>query len=183
MQGCAGRQPPELRRRETRQLAELTSEVRLIAVALDPQVTPTTLRTLEERVADQMAPQKLGGTVLGALGLIAVLLTMLGTYVLADSMTTMRMREMGIRAALGATRWQLGSIVLGETVRLIGVGIVAGLVLAWLGARTIRAFLFQVQPLDPVTLGSVAGTVLLLAVVVSPFARRSAPHALTWLPY
>ena len=88
-------------------------------------------------------------------------------YVLADSMATMRMREMGIRAALGATRRQLGSMVLGETARLIGIGIVAGLGLAWLAANTVRSFLFQVQPLDPLTLGSVAAGILLLALLVS----------------
>jgi hypothetical protein len=91
--------------------------------SLDPQVAPTALRTLEERVADQMAPQQLGGTVLAALGSIAALLTLVGTYVLADSMATARMREMGIRAALGAQRRQLAAIVLGETSRLVGVGI------------------------------------------------------------
>ena len=92
---------------------------------------------------------------------------LLGTYVLADSMATMRMREMGIRAALGATRRQLGSIVLAETGRLIGFGLLAGLLLAWLGAGTIRAFLFQVEPLDPLTLVAVAGLILLLTLSVS----------------
>jgi hypothetical protein len=54
-----------------------------------------------------MGAQRFGATVLGALGVIAVLLTVLGTYVLAESMAVLRMREMGIRAALGATRRQL----------------------------------------------------------------------------
>ena len=134
---------------------------------LDPQVTSTTLRSLEERIAEQMAPQQLGATVLGALGVIAVLLTLLGTYVLADSMASARMREMGIRAALGATRRQLGSIVLGSTLKLTGLGIAAGLGLAWLGTSTIRSFLFQVEPFDPATIGSVAGLILVLALAVS----------------
>jgi predicted permease len=134
---------------------------------LDRQVTPVMLRTLQQRIGDQMAPQQLGATVLGALGTIAMLLTLLGTYVLADSMATMRMREMGIRAALGATRRQLGTIVLSETVRLAGVGIVAGLAVSWAAASTIRSFLFQVQPLDPWTLGTVSALILLLALAVS----------------
>jgi predicted permease len=135
--------------------------------ALDPEVAPTAMRTLEERVFAQMAPQQFGATVLGALGTIAVLLTLLGAYVIADSMATMRRREMGIRAALGATRRQLGSIVLAETARLVGAGVIAGLALAWLGASTIRSFLFQVQPLDPVTLGGVSLLILTLALAVS----------------
>ena len=64
-------------------------------------------------------------------------------------MATTRQREMGIRAALGATRLQFGSIVLVETGRLAGAGVTAGLFFAWLGANTIRSFLYQVEPLDP----------------------------------
>ena len=134
---------------------------------LDPQVTSTTLRSMEERIAEQMAPQQLGATVLGALGAIAVLLTLLGTYVLAESMASARMKEMGIRAALGATRRQLGSIVLADTAKLAGIGIVAGLGLAWLGTSTIRSFLFQVEPFDPATLGGVSALILILALAVS----------------
>ena len=134
---------------------------------LDRQVMPTPPRSLEERIAEQMAPQQLGATVLGALGAIAVLLTLLGTYVLAESMASARMREMGIRAALGATRRQLGSIVLTDTAKLAGIGILAGLGLAWLGTSTIRSFLFQVEPFDPTTLGSVSALILVLALAVS----------------
>jgi ABC-type antimicrobial peptide transport system permease subunit len=125
------------------------------------------MRTLEERVLAQMAPQQFGVTVLGALGAVAVLLTLLGAYIVADSMATMRMREMGIRAALGAARRHLGSIVLAETARLVGAGVAAGLTLAWLGASTIRSFLFRVEPLDPITLGAVSVLILALALAVS----------------
>ena len=104
---------------------------------------------------------------LGALGVIAVLLTALGTYVLAETMATSRLREMGIRAALGATGRQLATIVLAETGKLVGVGLVVGLGLAWVGASTIRAFLFKVQPFDPVTLSAVAFLILALALAVS----------------
>ena len=114
-----------------------------------------------------MGAQRFGTVVLGALGTIAILLTVLGTYVLAESMAVLRMREMGIRAALGATRRQLGAIVLAETGRLIGLGLVAGLVMAWAGAGLIRAFLFRVEPLDPVTLATVSAAIVALALVVS----------------
>lgn len=123
--------------------------------------------TLEETIARQMSAQRFGALVLGALGVIAVLLTVLGTYVLAESMAALRMREMGIRAALGATAVQLGAIVLAETARLVGLGLIVGLGLAWVGASTIRAFLFQIEPLDPPTLAVVAALILTLAMIVS----------------
>jgi putative ABC transport system permease protein len=123
--------------------------------------------TLDERLIRQMAPQQFGLLVLGSLGVIALLLTILGTYVLAETMAVMRTREMGIRAALGATTGSLMMLVVRETALLVGLGLAAGLLLAWLGANTIRAFLFRIQPLDPVTLSMVAAIILLVSLGVS----------------
>lgn len=148
-------------------VGEARREILAAVKGLNSGIVPTSLRTLEERVREQMAPQTFGLTVLAALGGIAVLLTLLGASVVADSMATTRQREMGIRAALGATRLQLGSIVLVETGRLAGAGVTAGLFFAWLGANTIRSFLYQVEPLDPLTLVSVATLILVLALAVS----------------
>jgi ABC-type antimicrobial peptide transport system permease subunit len=82
-------------------------------------------------------------------------------------MSAVRRREFTIRRALGATRIRLGGLVIADTVRLVGLGLVAGVGLAWLGAGTIRAFLFRVEPLDPAVLLSVAGAILGVAVLVS----------------
>jgi ABC-type antimicrobial peptide transport system permease subunit len=135
--------------------------------AIDPAVAPGPMRTLEQRIDGQMRAQRFGAIVLGALGGIAALLTILGTFVTAESMAVMRTREMGIRAALGATRAQLGAIVMGETLRLVGIGLAVGLGLAWLGGSTIRSLLFQIRPLDPVTLSAAAAAILTIALLVS----------------
>jgi putative ABC transport system permease protein len=134
---------------------------------IDPHVVPGVMVSIDDLLSMQMASQHFGVVILSALGAIAMLLTVLGTYVLAESMAVLRMREMGIRAALGASGRQLGAIVLAETARLVGFGLLVGLLLAWMGASTIRAFLFRVQPLDPATLAGVAATILLLALAVS----------------
>ncbi|CAN5671871.1 hypothetical protein BH24ACI4_BH24ACI4_23910 [soil metagenome] len=104
---------------------------------------------------------------LGSLGAIALLLTILGTYVLAETVAVVRTRELGIRAALGATTRSLTLLVLRESAVLVGLGLCAGLLLSWLGANTIHAFLFRTQPLDPLTLGFVAAVILLVSVAVS----------------
>jgi len=143
------------------------SEAMATIRAMDPQITPAPFMTLQDRIGLQMGPQQFGISVLGALSVIALLLTVLGTYVLAETMAAARKREMGIRAALGATRRQLGNLVLRETATLVGVGLIAGLGLAWLGAETIRAFLFQVKPLDVATLAGVCALILGLAMAVS----------------
>jgi putative ABC transport system permease protein len=140
---------------------------------IDPGVVLRTPLTLRERIDQQMGPQRLGSAVLGAFGGIALLLTVLGTYLLADSMVTLRTQEMGIRVALGATTQQVAGAIVSEMGRLVTAGLAAGLALAFLGADTLRSFLFQVQPLDPLTLGIVAAAILAvsLAAVFRPALR------------
>jgi predicted permease len=139
--------------------------------AVDPTLTPpptaTPLLTVDELVLAGMAPQRLGLVVLGALGGVALFLTVLGTYVLAESMAVARTREMGVRAALGANERQVATIIVAETVRLVGAGLAAGLVLTWLARGIVRAFLFRVEPLDPLTLITVTGTILALSLIVT----------------
>lgn len=142
-------------------------EVASVIRHLDASVTPAPMLTIDERLAAQMTPQRFGAVVMGTLGFIATLLTILGAYVLAESMAVRRRREMGIRASLGARGSQLGGLVLAETGRLVGLGLMIGLGLAWVGANTIRAFMFRTEPLDPSTLGGVAAVILVLTMVVS----------------
>src|SRR5262245_18546823 len=153
--------------RATGDLGQARRDVMGTIKQMDPAVTPAPLVTVEERIMLQMSSQKFGAYVMGVLGAIAIVLTLLGTYVMAESMAVLRMRDMGIRAALGATRSQLASIVFAETVQLVGIGLTAGLLLVWAGAGTIRAFLYRVQPLDPWTLATMAALVFMLAIVVS----------------
>jgi predicted permease len=135
--------------------------------AIDPAVSPTQIFTLEERIARQMSAQQFGTMILGALGTIALLLTVFGAYVLGDSMAAVRTREMGIRAALGATGAQLGRLIVAETAQLVATGLLTGYGLAALGAGTIRTLLFQISPYDPVTLTSVAGVILAVTILVT----------------
>jgi predicted permease len=149
---------------------------------IDPAVMPRALQTIDAMIARQMSQQQLGMAVLGAFGLVALILTLVGAYVLTASMAAARMREMGIRAALGASGRQLGAIVLAETATLVGTGIVTGVGLAWVGADTIRPFLFRVTPLDPASLALVAVAIVVLALAVgyAP-ARRASRVDLTRL--
>ena len=145
-------------------------DVTAIVKSLDPMLKPSpvvSLLTLDEQISRQMGPQRLGARVLGWLGVTALFLTLLGAYVLAESMASARRREMGVRAALGATRRQLGSVILIETVRLAGAGIAVGLLLAWIEAATVRALLVRVSPMDPFALAAPGALILILAIVVS----------------
>jgi putative ABC transport system permease protein len=125
------------------------------------------MMTLEEQLRRQMSAQDLGGTVMWTLGLIATLLTLLGAYVLAESTTSARARELSIRRAIGASRLTLGGLVVTETLRLVGLGIIVGLGLAWLGAETIRSLLYRIDPLDPAVLVLVCAGILGVTTLVS----------------
>lgn len=135
--------------------------------AMDPAIRLDPMMSEAARVLEQMAPQRFGMTVMGAFSAIALLLSALGAYVLAASMAAERRREMGIRAALGARGRQLRALLLSETIRLVGAGLLLGLLLSWLGAGTIRAFLFQVEPLDPLVVAVAAATIAGLATLVT----------------
>jgi predicted permease len=142
-------------------------EAMATARALDARVTLQGMSTLDEQIGRQMNPQRFGIYVLGALGGIALLLTVLGTYVIAQSMVVRRRREFGIRAALGARSAQLRRLVLRDTARLVGIGLIAGLALAVAGARLIGSLLYQVEPLDPLVLATTAAVIFGLALLVS----------------
>jgi predicted permease len=165
---------PSLIVRATADAATAMSAVTSAVRGLDPQVRLRPMSTIDAGILDDMAPQRFGMTVMGALGAIALFLSVLGTYVLAESMATLRRREMGIRAALGARAGQLRLLLMSETVRLVGFGLLLGVALSWLGAGTIRAFLFQVEPFDPLVTGGVATLIVALAVLVSLRPARAA---------
>lgn len=135
--------------------------------AMDPAIETPDFMTIDDGLMRQMGAQRFGATVLGALGTIAAVLTLFGMYVLAESMAAARRREMGVRAALGATRSHLSALVLSQTTRLVGLGIGAGLLLIRLGAGLIRAFLYRVEPFDVPTMGTVIVLMFGLAIAVT----------------
>ncbi|MEX2272374.1 MAG: ABC transporter permease [Vicinamibacterales bacterium] len=154
--------------------ASATREILAVGRAIDP-VPAARIATLKDSLYAQMQPQQLGATVLGALGLIAALLTMLGLYVIAESTAAQRTRELGIRAALGATRRDLRTLLVRDNLRLATIGALAGLAIVYAGAGTIRAFLFGVEAFDPLTLTAVPSAIVVIAVLVGlgPAVRAS----------
>ena len=153
--------------RARRDIDAARREVASVLASLAPKANPSRPETIDEQLLRELAPQQFGMVVLGTLGSIALVLTLLATYVLAESMAVARTREMGIRAALGASRARLMAVVVREAAVLVGIGLAAGLLIAWIGAGTMRALLFRVQPLDPLTLAPTAALILAFAIVVS----------------
>jgi predicted permease len=134
--------------------------------SLDASVVPQPFHTLQQRIEQQMAAQRLAAALLGALGGVAFLLTILGAYVLADSAATLRRREMAVRAAIGATAFELCLLLAGQTVRLTGIGLIGGSILLWMASAALGRLLFQVQPTDPAVVTAVAMTIFLVTLLV-----------------
>jgi putative ABC transport system permease protein len=117
---------------------------------------------MDELVAASAAERRFVLILFEAFGLVALALAATGIYGVLSGSVTERTREIGVRAALGATRGSLVAMVLRQGMMLIGIGVVVGLVAAVAASQAIAALLFGVSRLDPLTYG---GVVLLLAVV------------------
>ena len=108
-------------------------------------------------------------------GLLAVGVGAVGVYSLIAYIVSWRTREIGIRLALGASRWGILKLVFRQSMLLSVAGSAAGLAGAVLSARLLRGFLFGVSTVDPATFGAVPIFMLLLAVLAAWIpARRAA---------
>ena len=123
----------------------------------------------------QMRPWRMGATLFTAFGLLAALLAALGLYSAVAYSVTQRTREIGIRLAIGARVASVVKLVVADGLRIATVGVVLGVIAALVGGRWIAELLFETSPRDPLVLASVAGGLILLALLASLVpARRAA---------
>lgn len=120
------------------------------------------VKTMEERVSESMAEPRLYTSLLGVFAAIALALTAIGVYGIMAYSVGQRVREIGIRMALGAQRADVLRTVLRSGLALVAGGSAAGIAGAWISSRYIESMLYGVRPRDPVTF--VAAPLLLLAV-------------------
>jgi predicted permease len=125
------------------------------------------VRPMTELVDPELRPFRLGATMFGTFGILALALAGIGLYAVISFGVARRTRELGIRAALGAQRSDVARLVLGEGVRVTTVGVLLGIALALALGRVVESLLFDASPRDPVVLGVVATTLLLVAVAAS----------------
>jgi predicted permease len=131
--------------------------------SLDANVPVFNVRTLAQQKDSSLALQRMAATLLGGFGVLALLLAALGIYGVLAYSVSRRTREIGVRMALGAQLADVLRLVLRQGLGLAGVGLALGLAGAFGATRLLRGFLYEVQPLDPLTFAAV---VVLLTVVV-----------------
>ncbi len=154
---------------------QTASGLRRAVAEIDPLVPVTHVRTLSEVVAASAStPRSLAILLLG-FGALALGVGSVGVYSLIAYVVSWRTKEIGLRLALGAPRWQIVRSVIKQSMLLALAGSAAGLAGAVVAASLLRGFLFEVHPFDPLTFCVVPVLMLLLALVAAWIpARRAA---------
>ena len=142
----------------------LAAAVRRELLALDPLQPVSAVRTLDDVVSAAMSPRRFNVVVLGLFAGSALLLAGVGLYGVIAYAVTQRTREIGVRLALGAERRGVVAMVLGDSFRLVAMGVALGLGGALVLDRALASLLFQVEPHDAVSL--VGASVALVAVAL-----------------
>ena len=132
-----------------------------VVATLDPDLG-VAASPLDQLLRLWILPSKIAAASASVLAALALALASFGLYAVLSFAVSQRLREIGIRLALGATSRDVARLVLTDTWRLVGAGLIAGGAGVALGAPVLERFLFGVSPFDPVTM---AGVCLVLAVV------------------
>ena len=155
--------------------AALTGQLRSTLAQMTPHIALANVRTFEEVVANSTRTSGLLSWLSVIFGVLAAALAILGIYSVMSYTVAQRERELAIRAAVGATRSSLLSLVLREGLILSGAGIAAGALLAFAASGVLRSLLYQVSATDPVVFaGSAVGlAAIALAGYLIPATRAS----------
>jgi ABC-type antimicrobial peptide transport system permease subunit len=120
---------------------------------------------VNDTIHESLWEQRLSAGLLAVFGGLALVLATIGIYGVVSYLVAHRVREFGIRMALGATAADVQLMLLGEGVRLVAVGVVVGLVVALVGSRAVASMLFNVNPVDAVTFILVPSILTLVAIL------------------
>jgi len=144
------------------------------ALALDPALRYVAVRSLDDLISPQLRAWRLGAGLFSAFGVLALVVASIGLYSVVAFTVEGRRREMGVRAALGATASSLLGLVVRDGLRASAGGVVLGLVLAWLLAPAISGLLYDVPAHDPAVYAGVTVVLVVSAVVASAIPGRRA---------
>jgi ABC-type antimicrobial peptide transport system permease subunit len=131
---------------------------------------PFELLTWPDQLGWALVPSRVATVALGVLGIMGSILAITGIFGLAACSVSRRLREIGIRMALGAQRREVLRAALGRAIKLLVVGSVAGLLLGVLAGRLLAFLVYQANPRDPLVLTGVVIAMALLGLVA------------TWIP-
>jgi macrolide transport system ATP-binding/permease protein len=151
-------------------LNEVKREVPLV----DPLMTTTLVQTIGDFMALPLFPARATGWLLGVSGILAVVMTAIGLFGVIAYVVSQRTHEIGVRMALGARRADVLKLVMGQGLRLTGIGIAIGLCLALGAARLLVPLLYGIGANDPATMSAVAVGLAAIALTACYLPARKA---------
>jgi putative ABC transport system permease protein len=138
---------------------------------LDPTAN-VTIGTLRNAASIELTMRRVGTQMVGAIGIVGLLLTAIGLYGVVSFLVASRTAELGIRMALGATARQLHREVLRHAARLVGGGLAIGAAASLLVTPALATFLAGLSPADPIAFVAAAAVLILVAFVASYLPAR-----------
>ncbi|HKR30378.1 MAG TPA: ABC transporter permease [Terriglobales bacterium] len=159
--------------RSRRNPEQIGAAIRSAMQQLAPGV-PVVLETRLDEIGGALFPPEMATVVLGVLGAMGALLAITGIFGMAAYSVSKRMRELGIRVALGAQRRQIVQAALERPLRLLAFGSTAGLILGLLASRVLSDIVFQATPRDPVVLAGVVFAMAMLGLIATWIPARRA---------
>jgi putative ABC transport system permease protein len=141
---------------------DIARAVRSIVTSINPTQAVGEITTVDELVARSLGERRFAAVSATGFGLVALLIALAGLYGMVARSVAERVRELGVRMALGARNRDVVGLIVGQSLQPVAVGIALGTALTLSFAGTVRRFLFAVEPTDITTL---AGVALLVAAV------------------
>jgi predicted permease len=152
---------------------QLAAAIRSKLSELDAEL-PLETETWINDLDGAIFPSRMATMSLGVLGLMGAMLSITGIFGMAAYTVSKRMRELGIRVALGAQRREVLNAALGRPLRLLASGSAAGIILGVLASRVLASIVYQATPRDPMVLGGVVLAMMLLGLVATWIPARRA---------
>jgi len=142
---------------------------------LDPEMPLSNVRTMEQWISNSAVQPRLNAALLGIFACVALVVAAIGVYGVLAYSVTQRVREIGLRMALGAQPGEVVSLIVREGMAVGLAGIGAGLAGAWALSQVVATLLFRVRMRDPLTYAAVAAilTLVALAACAVPAYRAS----------
>jgi predicted permease len=142
--------------------------------AVDPRLPLYQVRTMDALLADSLAPRRFAMRLLTFFAAAALFLAALGLYGVLSYAVAQRTREIGIRMALGAERGTVTKLIVAQGLRLAGIGVALGIVVAMALTRFVKSQLFEVPAVDLVTIAAMTLTLMGAAALASWLPARRA---------
>ena len=150
----------------------LTNSVATAVRSIDPELPLADVQTMDGVVNATLARARTVSVILTSFALIALILAGVGVYGVMAYSVSQRTQEIGVRMALGATVQSVFRLVLGQALKLVVVGVVAGLIVAAMLTRLLETLLFETEPLDPMTFALTAVVLMIVATFASYVPAR-----------